>query len=165
VKNYYLKINGAKLLFVLPIFFGLLFSVSCFQQLQNFEVKSNDDGIIFTHPKIEEAFKQNNTVIFGEINVSRRNKEGKSEEMWNAQSTSSGFSQSTEALKKPYIIYAETIPQTRVFTEAKPLEDGKYQVTGIIGIYDQNRKLLDDLNLAGEFTVKTDETGKKTIVQ
>lgn len=154
-----------KFLFVLPIFLGLIFSASCFQQLRNFEIKTNDEGIIFTNPKIEEAFKQNNTVIFGEINVSRRNTKGKSEEMWNVQSTSSGFSESTEALKKPYVIYAETIPQTRVFTEAKSIEDGKYQVTGVIGIYDQNRKLLDDLNLVGEFTVKTDETGKKTIVQ
>ena len=114
---------------------------------------------------MEEALKENKLVVFGEINVSSRDSEGKSVAMWNTQSTSSGFDETTETMKKSYIVYGESLPQTRVFTEAKPLDDGKYQVTGVIGIYDKNRKLLDDLNLTGEFTVKTDETGNKTVLQ
>lgn len=141
----------------------LLLITACYQRFQRLEVKATDEGITFSHPKMQEAFNQKNLCIFGEINVSRQTSQGDYEEMWSVQNTASGFQQSTAPMPKSYLVYGENLPQASVKILPKTLSEGKYRVNGVVGIYNEKHELLTDLNLADEFVLKNDAFGKLTV--
>ena len=124
-------------------------------------MKATDQGVTFSHPEMERAVGEGNLCVFGEISVSRRDAaDNPLEEMWSMQNTASGFQPSTEALKNPYLLYGEILPQTRVLIEPKSLREGAYRVNGVIGIYNQKRELLRDLAFNDKFELKSDASGK-----
>lgn len=148
-------------LFFLFVFCALPLISNCYQRLENISVKATDEGIVFSHPAMEDAAKQGNRCVFGEISVSRRDAaNAPQEEMWSAQNTESGFQPTAEPLKKSYIVYGETLPQTRILVEPKPLGEGFYIVSGVVGIYNQNRELLKDLSFTNKFKLEKDAAGK-----
>ena len=133
----------------------------CYQRSEKLSVRATSEGIVFSHPAMEEATKQGNHSVFGEISVSRRDGAGNpQEEMWSAQNTESGFQPTAEPLEKTFVVYGETLPQTRILVEPKPLREGFYEVSGVIGIYNQNRELLKDLSFTDKFTLEKDALGK-----
>ncbi|MCY7376230.1 MAG: hypothetical protein LH472_09705 [Pyrinomonadaceae bacterium] len=142
----------------------LLIMAACYQRFERMSVKAIDEGISFSHPQMEEAMRQGNLCVFGEMSVSRQSSPNNySEQMWYLQNTESGFQPSTEPMKKPFIIYGESLPQTSVTVEPKPLREGKYRVSGVVVIYNQKRELLKDLSFNDEFVLKTDASGKLTV--
>lgn len=146
------------------ILFGLTLTTACYQRFERLSVKATDEGIIFSHPKMEAATREGNLCVFGEMSISRRSQPNDyQEQMWYVQSTASGFQESTEPLKKPYIVYGETLPQTSVKVEPKPLREGTYQVNGVVVVYNQRRELVRDLSFNDEFVLKTDASGKLTV--
>ncbi len=150
--------------FVCVFLFSLLSTAACFERFERLSVKATDEGIIFSHPKIEEAMRQGNLCVFGELSVSRRSAPNDyQEQMWYLQNTASGFQDSTEPLKKPYIIYGEPLPQTSVKIDPKPLREGNYRVNGVVVIYNQKRELVTDLSFNDEFVLKSDASGKLTV--
>ena len=143
------------------IFCSLLLVSSCYQRFEKFSIRSADEGITFSHPEMEAAIKQGNLCVFGEISVSRRDSaDNLQEEMWSLQNTESGFQPNTEPMKKPYIVYGERLPQTQVLIEPKPLREGNYRVTGVVGIYNQKHELLKDLSFVNKFSLARDSSGK-----
>ncbi len=154
-------INLMKQFFVLLVFCALPLISNCYQRLEKLNVSATDEGIIFSHPAMEDAIKQGNRLVFGEISVSRRSAaDDFQEEMWSVQNTESGFQPTAELMGKSYIIYGENLPQTRILVEPKPLGENSYQVSGIVGIYNQNRELLKDLSFTNKFTLEKDASGK-----
>lgn len=151
--------------FVFAFLFSLVLTAACFQRFERLSVKATDEGIIFSHPKMEEAVRQGNLCVFGELSVSRRRSQPNDyqEQMWYLQNTASGFQDSTEPLKKPYIIYGETLPQTSVKVEPKSLREGIYRVNGVVVIYNREREPVTDLSFNDEFILKTDASGKLTV--
>lgn len=150
-----------KSVFFLLVLCALPLISSCYQRLEKLSVKASDEGIVFSHPAMDEATKQGNHCVFGEISVSRRDAAGNLQgEIWSAQNTESGFQPTAEALKKSYIIYGETLPQTRILVDPKPLVEGFYQVSGVVGIYNQKRELVKDLAFTDKFALEKDASGK-----
>ena len=143
---------------------GLLLMTACFQRYERLSVKATDEGIIFSHPKMEEAMRQGNLCVFGEMSVSRQSQPNDyQEQMWYVQNTASGSQASTEPLKKPYIVYGETLPQTSVKVDPKPLREGTYRVNGVVVIYSQKREPVTDLSFNDEFVLKPDASGKLAV--
>lgn len=150
-----------KKLFALLIFCALPLVSSCYQRFEKFTIRATGEGITFSHPAMEAAARDGNLCIFGEINVSRRDSaDNPQEEMWSLQNVESGFQTSTEPMKKSYILYGETLPQTQILIEPKPLREGIYRVKGVVGIYNQKRELLNDLSFTDKFVLEKDASGK-----
>lgn len=158
--------KAVKKSFVLLALSGLFLVSSCYQKFETLVVRSTDEGIIFSHPAMDDALRRGDFCIFGEISVSRRDAaDNLQEEMWFVQNTESGFQTSAEPLKKSRIVYGETLPQTRILIEPKPLREGLYRVSGVIGIYNQKRELLRDLSFNDEFGLKADASGKLIVAE
>lgn len=163
-RNFGGSAGAMKKLFALLIFCALPFLSSCYQRFEKFTIRATDEGIVFSHPAMEAATRDGNLCVFGEISVSRRDAtDNPQEEMWSLQNTASGFQTSTESMKKPYILYGETLPQARVLIEPKLLREGIYRVSGVVGIYNQKRELLNDLSFTDKFVLQKDASGKLTV--
>ena len=146
-------------------FLVLLLMAACYQRFERLSVKSTAEGIIFSHPEMDEAISQENLCVFGRMSVSRQSSPNDyKEQMWMLENTESGFQQSTEPMKKCYIVYGETLPQTSVIINPKPLREGSYEVNGVVGIYNQKRELLKDLSFIDKFSLKKDETGNLIVL-
>ena len=148
---------------VLVILAFALFVNACFQQFESAEVKIEGGNLIFTHPRIKQAFESGEVCVFGEISVQRKAPEGDFREMWRVSNTRTGFSEDTPAMNKPYVIYGESLPQTRVTIDPKPLLEGEYRARGVIGVYNQKRELLSDLSFTSEFVLESDGAGNFTV--
>ena len=144
--------------------FGLLLMAACYQQFERLTVKATGEGIIFTHPKMDEAARQGNLCDFGEISVSRK-ADNYSEQMWTAYSTEQNLKTPAEAMKKCRIVYGEPLPGTSVTIDPKPLREGTYDITGVVIIYNQKREVLRDLSFSDSFVLKKDEAGNLTVSQ
>jgi hypothetical protein len=144
--------------------FGLLITSACYQQFERLNVKATDEGIIFSHPKMDEALRQGNLCAFGEINVTRQTNDY-SEQMWTAQSIEPTFQPFNEPLKECRIVYGEVIPQTSVRIDPKPLREGNYKVKGVVIIHNQKGETLKDLSFWNEFTLTKDQAGDLTVLQ
>lgn len=144
--------------------FGLLLLSACYQRFERLNVKVTDEGVIFSHPKMDEAMRQGNFCDFGEISVSRRTNDY-DEQMWTVYSTEPTFQPSAEPLKKCYIVYGETLPQTSVTIDPKPLREGTYEVNGVVIIHNQKGETLKDLSFIDKFTLTKDEAGNLTVSQ
>jgi len=146
-------------------FLGLLLMSACYQKFERLSVKATSEGIVFSHPKMDEAMRQGNLCVFGRMSVSRRaSTNDYNEQMWMLENTESGFQQSTEPMRKSYIVYGETLPQMSVISNPKPLREGEYRVNGVVVIYNQKRELLKDLSFNDEFTLKNDASGNLTVI-